>query len=219
MLVESWLKFEKMYRNGCNPTLPSLPPPTTVLRIPLIAGLPLVPRGEQRDDASTIIIATVSSLWYLSLIVFSKPQSPWLPTNQNIVYTENTTTTKKCTGYGKGRLSHVSEGGGFPLIWNLFCWRKIGREWGGQVPPLRPIPWRSLTNCQWWLLLGQNAIRQNSRWFVVILSGPFCCHLAFSSSSSLHLISSFHIPIIILILYANFLVLFCYNIIAKRLSL
>ena len=162
-----------------------------------------MPRGEQRDDASTIIIATVSSLWYLSLIVLSKPQSPWLPTNQNIVYTENTKTTKKCTGYGKGKLSHVSEGGGYPLIWNLFCWRKIGREWGGQVPPLRPIPWRSLTNCQWWLLVGQNAIR----------------HLAFSSSSSLHLISSFHILIIILILYAKFLVLFCYNIIAERMGL
>ena len=128
-------------------------------------------------------------------------------------------TTKKCTGYGKGKLSHVREGGGFPLIWNLFCWRKIGREWGGQVPPLRPIPWRSLTNCQWWLLVGQNGIRQNSRWFVVILSGPFCCHLAFSSSSSLHLISSFHILIIILILYAKFLVLFCYNIIAERMGL
>ena len=110
---------------------------------------------------------------------------------------------QKCTGYGKGKLSHVSEGGGYPLIWNLFCWRKIGREWGGQVPPLRPIPWRSLTNCQWWLLVGQNAIR----------------HLAFSSSSSLHLISSFHILIIILILYAKFLVLFCYNIIAERMGL
>ena len=203
MLVESWLKFEKMYRNGFNPPHPSLPPPITVLRIPLIVGLPLVPRGEQRDDASAIIIAAVSSLWYLSLIVLSKPQSPWLPTNQNIVYTENTKTTKKCTGYGKGKLSHVSEGGGYPLIWNLFCWRKIGREWGGQVPPLRPIPWRSLTNCQWWLLVGQNAIR----------------HLAFSSSSSLHLISSFHILIIILILYAKFLVLFCYNIIAERMGL
>ena len=129
MLVESWLKFEKMYRNGFNPTHPSLPPPSTVLRIPLIAGFPLVPRGEQRDDASTIIIATVSSLWYLSLIVFSKPQSPWLPTNQNIVYTENTKRPKNAQDMVKENYHTLEREGVSPWSETCFVGEKlVGNE-------------------------------------------------------------------------------------------